>query len=590
MPRNPTITTVRGRRRFVELDKLSWAQIRKLPRDAFTPDEWDSLNDDEKDSVYENDPASQERVAKLVKVFVEPYKWMTDNEDEDYIFDMVGTDGFENFLLENADHLLENAFGSRWRRESIIEEIVEAFKEDGYSEEDIYEALEKALGDHDVYDRSLSDEYSGTFYKDGRTEDQIEVGSDEILEALDGMYPDEIQKAAEEIDRETDAVFAPHSGRGLRRRLSAEDIIEKSKRYGFTANVYVSYWVDWDPDWDRVRAKAAEILEDEYESEEPETEEARATREAREARALEDRKVYVFKDGFYWLELVPGELKAEGEALGGSRAICIGISGPQGYGYPEALKAGKARAFSLRTPAGKSKLALWADVKYSRGVGGEPEIVSISQVKGKANRLPGWDLHKAGESRFKEDEVKKTLEFILNYLEFNAYDVPDLKPAFRYMAQDPKLGPWLDEYDEAVNEKLGIGTVLPRGPVEANMLLAARGRHRDDEPEENPAAVCDHCGGPATGFCKPYQEPDAAIDNPSSTVLQRQRGELTTRLGKRAAKFMDAGDTAAFLDGDATVAMTCKKHAPAIADPDVTAVEIIWGERPRCGLCQKGRR
>lgn len=506
--------------KFVELDDLSWEEILKLPRAAFEPEEFDSLTEDEQETVRDNDEASQARMQKLIKLFTEPYDWVTDNEDEDYIFEMVGTDGFENYLLENADHLIEIAKRRDRDAVDVLNEIVEANEEDGFSRDQVIEAIEKAMGDYDAYDRSLSDEYTVAFYKDGRREDQIEVGSHELKEALEGMYWDEVDAAAEEIDRLTNGVFRKYARRGLVNRLTGRDIAEAAKAYGFTANISVDWFVDWDPDWDQVRTKVAEILE-EMEPEEEESDEARAAREAREARTLEERKVMKFKDGFYWLELTPDDLRAEGARTEGGLHHCIGKTEAEGgYGYPEALKRGKGRAFSLRTPAGKRKITLWADVQSAPGR--EPLVRGITQVKGKLNRLVGWDLNDAGGKNFKEDEVKKTIEFIANYLEFPPQAVNDLRPALKYMDQDPKLGPWLDR------------TIQGR---------AERAEEGDDEPEENPAAVCPDCGGPATGFCAP-----PAVVNPSTTVVYRKRGESVRAFEKRVISYMKETDYADVAD------------------------------------------
>ena len=575
------------KRQFVDMDDLSWEEIRKLPRVAFKDSEWNELKDDEKESIYENDPVSQARVAKLVKLFVEPYKYVED-PDESWIFEVVGDDYFSSWLLEQADHLVEHAEQNGHSDE--IEEIVELYTnvgdegEPAYTKDQVHEAIDKALQDSDNYDRSLSDEYSGAFFKDGRSEEQIDVDDDEVDKALEGMYDDEVDRAAEEIDSETDGVWRPRHHVGRFKKLTGGDI-KAGKSHGWSTNVGVSYWVDWEPDWEKIKAAVEELL-GEMEPEEPETDEARAEREKRSKRSLEERKVYKFPDGFYWLELVQSELEPEGRRGGDGLYHCIGD--PE-HGYPQALAKGYARAYSLRAPSGKRKLTLWADLTHSTRHVSRPTIRGISQVKGKMNRLPGWDLHKAGDSRFKEDEVKKTLDFILDYLEFNAYDVPDLGPALRHMQQDPKLGPWLDDYDEEINKKLGIGTVLPRLPVEANQLIA-QGRRR----RENPPHVCESCGGEAVGFCAPYRPPAendlGPADNPSSTVLRRRRSELTTAFARRVASHMSEDDEASFLiDEETVVATRCKKHVGTVADPDVMEAEIFWSEKGYCDRCPGGR-
>jgi hypothetical protein len=526
----PYITDKNGRRVLVELDDLSWEEILKLPRNAFEPDEFDSLTDDEKETVRERDPDSQARMEKLIKLFVGPYTWVRDDANEDYILETVGTDGFENFLLEQADHLIERARDTGASADAVIDEIIDDFENDGYSEDDATEAVEKALGDEVVYDRSLSDEYSVAFYKDGRTEEQIEVESGELRDALEGMYPDEVEAAAKEIDHQTDGTFRSW-GPGRRRTLTASDIKDASKRYGFSATVNVYYYVDWDPDWDRVRARATEILEEEYEPEEPESDAAREAREAREARSLEERKVMKFPDGFFWLELRPDELRAEGARTEGGLHHCIGKTDAEGgYGYPEALKAGKGRAFSLRTPSDRRKITLWADVQPNTfDEAGNPLVRGITQVKGKLNRLVGWDLGGAGEKNFKEDEVKKTIVFIKDYLGYPPLMVNDLRPALMYLGKhdtdwfEKNIGPWQGDRN------------VPRGNP------APRGH------------ACPDCGGEATGFCAPMRH-----DNPSSTIVKRRAGESQRAFDQRVLSYMGEDDYADVAD-------------------DGSQAEIFWG-------------
>lgn len=80
--------------------------------------------------------------------------------------------------------------------------------------------------------------------------------------------------------------------------------------------------------------------------------------------------------GFYVASLRPEQLKAEGAALG----ICVGRGG-----YARRLRDGDIQIFSIRTESGESKFCIERDVETGR----------IVQIKGTANRLPGFEPYEA---------------------------------------------------------------------------------------------------------------------------------------------------------------------------------------------------
>jgi hypothetical protein len=97
--------------------------------------------------------------------------------------------------------------------------------------------------------------------------------------------------------------------------------------------------------------------------------------------------------GMYVIALCPDQLRAEGAALG----ICVGRTD---MGYRESLKKGRIKLYSIRTEAGKPKFT----IEVAKGG-------DIRQVKGKANRLPGFEPGKYDLS--KPDEVRLVVEFLL---------------------------------------------------------------------------------------------------------------------------------------------------------------------------------
>ncbi len=99
--------------------------------------------------------------------------------------------------------------------------------------------------------------------------------------------------------------------------------------------------------------------------------------------------------GWYVAELTPPELRAEGATLG----HCIGT---ERHGHPEMLRNKETRVFSLRAPqSGKPKFTI--EVARHNG--------DVREVKGKANRLPGFE---AGKSEMtKPGEVRAVVEFLM---------------------------------------------------------------------------------------------------------------------------------------------------------------------------------
>jgi hypothetical protein len=127
--------------------------------------------------------------------------------------------------------------------------------------------------------------------------------------------------------------------------------------------------------------------------------------------------------GMYVARLRPEQLRQEGIDLG----ICVGR---QDMGYRDQVIDGTINIYSIRTEAGRPKFTISV---YRRPL-------QVSQVKGKANRLPGFAA--AGTVFSKEDEVRLVVEFLMHL------DIPpdeiervfDLKAGLaglRALGQDP---------------------------------------------------------------------------------------------------------------------------------------------------------
>jgi DNA-binding ferritin-like protein len=128
--------------------------------------------------------------------------------------------------------------------------------------------------------------------------------------------------------------------------------------------------------------------------------------------------------GMYVAELVVQDLKGESKELG----HCLG--NPK-HGHPQLLEEGTTNVYSIRTEAGKSKFSIEQYV----------EDGDISEVKGKANRLPGYE---PGASKMtKPDEVRLVVEFLMKGLNIPPAEIKytkDIRPgvlAMEAAGQDP---------------------------------------------------------------------------------------------------------------------------------------------------------
>ena len=112
--------------------------------------------------------------------------------------------------------------------------------------------------------------------------------------------------------------------------------------------------------------------------------------------------------GFYVAELRPEQLRKEGADLG----ICVGR---KDMGYDRRLREKLIQLYSIRTESGKPKFTIEID-RLSGGV---------RQVKGKANRIPGFEPgHTA--TLTKPDEVRLVCEFLL-FLGYPLYSLKEMR-------------------------------------------------------------------------------------------------------------------------------------------------------------------
>lgn len=389
---------------FVPLEDLTEAQIKKLPRSAFSEDEWEEVDEDVQEHIYETDEESQQRIAHLTGIFIQEYKRRTDEEhisqyETEHLYDM-----FEQFLAENAGDLIKHYDNS--------DDLIQKYIDEGYAEEDVEEALNEVLSDNNMYRYEVEGEsyygHSGSmwFWQPIIVNLYIEIDQDhndgptprEALEAL-APYPDELERAVKEINDETDDAwryvdFEPD----LSDRYHTFDVSHE------TGLAFVVYPNTDDIDTDLGDALSEIEKEGEGVPEEPAT-------------PPEERVVHRFDDGAYVLDLHSTELPEEGKKM----RMCVGR---EDMGYISAVKRGRTKILSLRTQSGRPKFTIELGLDNS----GEPS--EIVQIKGKANRLPGWNLGNVGTGKVKADEVQKLIT-VVEKLGFDPDDVDDLAPGAR---------------------------------------------------------------------------------------------------------------------------------------------------------------
>lgn len=160
----------------------------------------------------------------------------------------------------------------------------------------------------------------------------------------------------------------------------------------------------------------------------------------------EDRIVYEpnhpdFRD-VYLVDLTPGEMVDEGSFESHRMNHCIGT--PE-QGHIGNVKLGTHKAFSVRRkpkkkyPKGKSLFTIKAKID-ANGV-----VQSIDQIKGRANRQPGYEIvgkeggwHSQTAPKRKLGEVDLLAKIIKEYFELDPSEVQDMRNGLKLLAEKQK--------------------------------------------------------------------------------------------------------------------------------------------------------
>lgn len=322
---------------------------------------------------------------ELVDEAVERLVALTHPEDDFY-----ETNNYEHMFHEDLGQMRDSALLDTWYRygTNFTNEL-------DFDLVEIRAALVEVLRDPDSYhlpDFTRSPSNYPFSYEIG--EDQGSLQYHELQDIVKGLTDEEIDEvfASKQHDFNTSE---------LMRLLDNE---KKSIFFVTTSTLYVGFSFHDSEIEDRV----LEIL-------------SRNTRFKKRTAPDPTRVVYRWKDGFYVTTLKPEELADEGKQQG----ICVG--NPR-YGYAEAVAAGHIQILSMRTPSHKTKFTLEVVKKPYK----------IDQIKGKANRLPGFDPgQQHGSSEVKVDEVEKLVQ-LLTFMKIDPTTVKDLQPALLRLLEGKK--------------------------------------------------------------------------------------------------------------------------------------------------------
>jgi hypothetical protein len=266
----------------------------------------------------------------------------------------------------------------------------------------VEKALLEYLSDVDYYERSHDDYYYPSHrssYFQIPVNREIYFTADDI-DNLDSAYPDEIRAA---WIKANDARYHMLSDMGF----SPTDLIKMAKEGGgFEASLDPTESYSYTPKWEYIVEAVTEELNEEMPDIPP----------SNDPRSYEERKLYTFKDGAYWVELITDELPGEGEAL----HHCIG---DPDEGYPRAVHNKEVRVYSLRTASGRPKITAAFTMGQDRQ-GGDWKEIRIRDIKGAGNRQIGWAKSSEGKGKVKWMEIQK----VGKLLELLGFDPEEFAP------------------------------------------------------------------------------------------------------------------------------------------------------------------
>lgn len=359
---------------------------------------------------------AEEKSEALVEAFASFFRQQAEWEIEDRK---------TNFDELYVDYFLVNPDAGTYRRyaRKVHEQVEEAFlAEHPEATELTVDLLAEVLEDPGLYNVEVTDQgdreppLAVDHFEDEHAETEFywqnRGGSESFNALVESMTDTEVVEAVETLQSDDPYIrFRP-----WRKEMNkAFFLAEESSRVSFSLNLTVYWVVDMtrvlaalNERWEQADAAPALPQSDNIVYQYPGTHDTVAGASAR---------------GMYVALLRPEQLRQEGADLG----ICVGR---QDMGYRDQVIDGTLDIYSIRTESGRPKFTISV---YRR-------LRQVSQVKGKANRLPGFA---AGGAVFsKEDEVRLVIEFLMS-LGIHPADIErvfDLKAGLaglRALGQDP---------------------------------------------------------------------------------------------------------------------------------------------------------
>jgi len=374
--KNPTVEST-----YVPLDELDYEEIVELPRESFTQEEFDSLDEYVQSTIHINDPQSAKRINDIVQDITNRIDWINEgniDESTDYFADGIKYASKQPDFLDTVPD-----------EDGSIEDLINKYGPI-LGVPRVERALLYYLDDADYYDKSHDDYYypSRSGYFQIPIDRDFYIGSGDIR-GLNDAYPDEIVAALVEIEN-----IRPYMVEELGLTLEILLGIRNEGNDFLTAPATTESYA-FTPQWETIVERIEDELNDEMPDEPLKTS---------DRRTYEERKIYTFKDGAYWVELTTEDLPDETLALG----HCVGNLE---HGYPQAVQSGEVVIYSLRTTSGRSKLTAAFELDD------EGDAYKIRDLKGKANRLAGWAGGSEGKDRGKVkwmevQKVGKLLELL----------------------------------------------------------------------------------------------------------------------------------------------------------------------------------
>lgn len=464
---------------FVPVADLTRAELVKLERAAFSNAEWNALDEDVREEIYDNDSSSAYRIYRFIAPFVHAFEQQQNIENREF---RDIEEGFEHWLRGTAhSHLMEE------NQPEIYAELMALGAAANIDEDAVAEQISEAMTDSNHYTvesdagngRVYSEEMRGYFWLDG---DYLATHILDIwpwpgavpVPGQGCAFPDELERALDKIRRDTNHTFdwdvadIVHASSSWRRGPSP------GLKVDWETGESMSVYVNWEDVAQAVRDVLDESLPDDADL-------PGATPPA-------ERVVFRWPDGFYVHDLLPSELGAEGRAMG----MCVGRPD---MGYGKAVRQGEIRILSVRRPSGKPLFTIEAELAPRRRVDEAQLIRKIEQVKGKANRLPGFDLGMEHSGQpLKRDEVQRLYELLMS-------------PAFQKQTEPPPIDISHSIRDmgpaaEAVTSLYDDGDPWAVGLFDR---LGIRPRTQQRRAVANPSAACGLHGSQCTGFCVPYR-------------------------------------------------------------------------------------